>query len=138
MEKVLCSTNLPLWRRKLTSNWFHTLILTSLWAIFNRYWMVPTAAYLIKLLRNKARVVNKNNLLTYPTYKIISRLPTISWVMVLIRLHLFTDFDPVISIKTEPSNRSIGTWLIILNEFKIKKNLPPITHRSISKPCDKM
>lgn len=125
MEKVLCSTNLPLWRRKLTSNWFHTLILTSLWAIFNRYWMVPTAAYLIKLLRNKARVVNKNNLLTYPTYKIISRLPTISWVMVLIRLHLFTDFDPVISIKTEPSNRSIGTWLIILNEFKIKKKTFP-------------
>lgn len=115
MEKVLCSTNLPLWRRKLTSNWFHTLILTSLWAIFNRYWMVPTAAYLIKLLRNKARVVNKNNLLTYPTYKIISRLPTISWVMVLIRLHLFTDFDSVISIKTEPSNRSIGTWLIKMN-----------------------
>lgn len=115
MEKVLRSTNLPLWRRKLTSNWFHTLILTSLWAIFNRYWMVPTAAYLIKLLRNKARVVNKNNLLTYPTYKIISRLPTISWVMVLIRLHLFTDFDPVISIKTEPSNRSIGTWLIKMN-----------------------
>lgn len=115
MEKVLCSTNPPLWRRKLTSNWFHTLILTSLWAIFNRYWMVPTAAYLIKLLRNKARVVNKNNLLTYPTYKIISRLPTISWVMVLIRLHLYTDFDPVISIKTEPSNRSIGTWLIKMN-----------------------
>lgn len=77
------------------------LILMLFWVIFNCYWMVLIVVYLIKFLRNKVWVVNKNNFLIYLIYKIIFRFLMILWVMVLICLYFFIDFDFVIFIKIE-------------------------------------
>lgn len=84
------------------------LILMLFWVIFNCYWMVLIVVYLIKFLRNKVWVVNKNNFLIYLIYKIIFRFLMILWVMVLICLYFFIDFDFVIFIKIEFLNWLIG------------------------------
>lgn len=57
------------------------LILMLFWVICNCYWMVLIVVYLIKFLRNKVWVVNKNNFLIYLIYKIIFRFLMILWVM---------------------------------------------------------
>lgn len=84
------------------------LILMLFWVICNCYWMVLIVVYLIKFLRNKVWVVNKNNFLIYLIYKIIFRFLMILWVMVLICLYFFIDFDFVIFIKIEFLNWLIG------------------------------
>lgn len=84
------------------------LILMLFWVIFNCYWMVLIVVYLIKFLRNKVWVVNKNNFLIYLIYKIIFRFLMILWVMVLICLYFYIDFDFVIFIKIEFLNWLIG------------------------------